>query len=123
MARSFKTLSTEQDFQDFAQVYVNAYPSMGQPAEQVAQRLYEISTKDEVSEFTGVAENGALVGGMRLIDYKMNYYGEMILAGGVGGVAVDLLHKKKGLAKDLINYYLDYYEQKGSALADRKSVV
>jgi predicted acetyltransferase len=54
---------------------------------------------------------------MRLIDYKMNYYGEMILAGGVGGVAVDLLHKKKGLAKDLITYYLDYYEQKGAALA------
>lgn len=117
MARLFKTLCTEQDFKEFGQIYVNAYPSMGLPADQMAQRLYEVSTKDEVSEFIGIMDHSTLVGGMRLIDYSMNYHGEMILAGGVGGVAVDLLHKKKGLAKALINYYLDYYEQKGSALA------
>ena len=47
---------------------------------------------------------------MRLLDFKLNYHGQMLAASGVGMVAVDLLQKKKGLAKDLINYYLDHYE-------------
>lgn len=117
MDRSFKPLVSEQDFQEFAKTYVNAYPGIGTPADQMAQRLYEVATGDEASTFTGVYEASTLVGGMRLIDFKMNYHGTMITAGGVGGVAVDLLHKKKGIAKDLISYYLDYYAQKGSALA------
>jgi len=117
MTRLFKRLQTEQDFQEFAKSYVNAYPGIGMTAEQGAQRLFEISQTDKASEFIAAVENETLVGGMRLIDYHMNYFGQMILAGGVGGVAVDLLHKKKGIAKDLIVYYLDHFLKKGASLA------
>jgi predicted acetyltransferase len=72
-----------------------------------------IQENDDTSNFYGVFDEGHLVGGMRLLDFDLNYYGEMIKAGGVGMVAVDLLQKKKGYARDMIHYFLDHYEQRG----------
>lgn len=117
MARTFRKLESEQDFKEFGRISVAAYPGIGMTADAMAQRLTDVATRDEMTDFIGCFEGDELLGGMRLIDYTMSYLGSPILAGGVGGVAVDLIHKKKGVAKDLINFYLDRYEQKGSGLA------
>lgn len=117
MSRVFKRLESEQHFREFGRISVAAYPGIGMTAEAMADRLAEVSAKDDMTEFIGCFEGHELLGGMRLIDYSMNYLDTLILAGGVGSVAVDLIHKKRGVAKDLINYFLDRYEEKGAGLA------
>ena len=69
-------------------------------------------TRDVVAE-----RDGALVGTMRLFDFTMNVRGADALAGGVGGVAVDLAHKRQGVARALIRWYLDHYRARGAAFA------
>jgi predicted acetyltransferase len=65
-----------------------------------------------------VAERGgALAGAMRLFDYTMNVRGTDALAGGVGSVAVDLAHKRQGVARALIRWYLDHYRERGAPFA------
>lgn len=65
-----------------------------------------------------VAErDGALAGAMRLYDFTMNVRGRDALTGGVGSVAVDLAHKRRGVARALIRWYLDHYRERGAAFA------
>jgi predicted acetyltransferase len=65
-----------------------------------------------------VAERGGvLAGAMRLYDYTMNVRGTDALAGGVGSVAVDLAHKRQGVARALIRWYLDHYRERGAPFA------
>src|SRR5262249_3335709 len=56
------------------------------------------------------------IGGMRLLDFHANILGQRLAVGGVGGVAVDLLHKKEHVAKHLIEYFLEHYHQRKTAL-------
>lgn len=53
--------------------------------------------------------NGSdMQGVMRILDLKMNYRGTMIKTTGIGLVGVDLMNKKKGIARELLHYYLEY---------------
>jgi predicted acetyltransferase len=54
---------------------------------------------------------------MRLFDFTLNLLSHSVEAGGVGLVAVDLLHKKEHVAKDLISYFLSHYHQQGAVMA------
>src|SRR6202011_5945411 len=65
-----------------------------------------------------VAECDAeLAGAMRLYDFTMNLRGRDALAGGLGSVAVSLAHKRRGVARALVAWYLDYYRERGAPLA------
>jgi predicted N-acetyltransferase YhbS len=65
-----------------------------------------------------VAErDGTLVGAMRLYDYQMNVRGRDALTGGVGAVAVSRVHKRQGIARALIAWYLDAYRRRGAPFA------
>lgn len=116
MGREIRQLVTEQDFAEFARISVNAYPGSSMTAENAAKRFQEVSENDATSQLWGLHDDDHMVGGMRLHDFKLNYFGTLIPAGGVGAVAVDLMHKKKGVARDLINFFLDHYTGKGSYL-------
>ena len=50
-------------------------------------------------------------------DFQMRLLSTQALAGGVGGVAVTLLHKKEKVARDLLLYYLRHYRKKGACMA------
>ncbi len=117
MVRSIRQIGSEQEFLDYGRLQVSAYPAFPVPAETSAQRARELAEKDPSSSFWGAFEEEQLLGCMRLLDFSMNYFGTMIPAGGVGSVAVDLLHKKQRVAYDLIQFFLDHYEQNGSQLA------
>src|SRR6056297_2012560 len=54
---------------------------------------------------------------MRIIDYDMNYNGKFIKISGIGMVAVDLINKKQGVAKTLLDEYLDISERNGQFIA------
>ena len=72
----------------------------------------------------GAFREGRLLGGMQLHDYTMTFSSSgspvdrtvQVPVGGVGMVAVDLLHKKEHVAHDLITFFLDHYRTRGMPL-------
>ncbi len=103
-----------------ARVMADAYPVMGiasadalaQHAERLRARLERAGTRYVVAE-----RDGAVVGAMRLYDYTMNVRGIDAPAGGVGAVAVSLAHKRQGIARALIGWYLDFYREREAPFA------
>jgi predicted acetyltransferase len=55
-------------------------------------------------------------GVMRCHDLQMHFHGNMIPVGGMGLLAVDLLHKKEHVAKKLMEYYHDRYKKKKNCM-------
>ncbi|KYK34085.1 MAG: GNAT family N-acetyltransferase [Theionarchaea archaeon] len=112
------TLIPEKDMDDFVTIVANAYPGMDIPSpedrQKVRQRLIKMQTEDKIAHIYGLYREKKLLGGMILYDFIMNVYNVKTLAGGVGLVAVDLLHKREKVCKDMITYFLDYYKEKGS---------
>jgi predicted acetyltransferase len=111
---------TDDEIAPFARIAANAYPAM------------RLATDDEMNGFAerlrdrmdppadalyGAFRNGALVGGMRLIEFHMNMRGVTLSTGGVGLVAVDLLHKKEKVARNLIASFLDWCGERNAPFA------
>jgi predicted acetyltransferase len=118
--RDARPLATEAEFEAFAAIGANAYPGIKvvspEDRQKLAERLQQYNQAPTVS-FHGVFEGDRLLGGMRLHDFKINIRSAKVSAGGVGFVAVDLLHKKQGVAKDLIGYFLRQCQQQGQHMA------
>ena len=105
----------------FALISANAYPGFPAHTPEDQQKLVErwrSQLADPTVSFYGAFRDGTLAGGMRLYDYRMNIFGAQVLTGGVGGVAVDLLHKKEHIAYDLIQYFIRYYRERGAPLVE-----
>lgn len=117
MPREVRDLQSVSELTEYSKIYVNAFPATAVSVENAAKRFQDLVEKDDCSTLRGLFEGSELIAGMRLIDFSVNYFGQFIPAGGVGAVAVDMLKKKQGAARDLITFFLDYYEQKGSVLA------
>ncbi|MDQ0157749.1 GNAT family N-acetyltransferase [Robertmurraya andreesenii] len=110
----------ESDIPSFVEIAINAYPGTMQNTPEFKERLSTIITtqqeKEKSIEFYGIFREGKLVGGMRIHYFKMNLYSKMIEVGGVGLVAVDLLHKKEKVAKDLISYFIQHFVNRDASL-------
>jgi predicted acetyltransferase len=78
---------------------------------------FQEQARDPLIHFYGAYRNQNLVGVMRLHDFTMQCYEMPMLTGGVGSIAVDLLHKKEKIARDLMIFYLDHYYEMGAPLA------
>lgn len=111
MMREIRKLQ-ENDFTSFANILLNAYPAIYKSVTDVQAYLQKAQTDHSIA-FYGLFEDGKLLGGMRLHFYEMNMYGAIIPVAGVGSVAVDLLHKKEKVAKDLIQFFIDHCNQLG----------
>lgn len=118
--REIRRLS-DDEFLDFARISANAYPAFPIRTEEELQRMAErFREQDQDSGqplFYGLFEAGTLLGGMELYDYMMNLHGVQTLVAGVGGVAVDLLHKKEHVARDMVRFFLNHARDKGAVLA------
>lgn len=118
--REIRPLAGEAEFEAFVGIASNAYPGSKIVSEEdrqrLKQRLVARSAAADVS-MEGLFEDGRLLGGMRLHDFTMNLRMARVPAGGVGFVAVDLLHKKRGVAKDLIGYFLRRCRARGQPIA------
>ncbi len=100
----------------FLTIVANAYPGMNIVTADDRRRWLELlKSRKELPnmELFGAFRDKQLVGGMILYDFKLNIYGHIYPAGGIGLVAVDLLHKKEKIARDLVTYFLDHYRTKG----------
>ncbi len=103
-----------------ARVVADAYPISGiDSAEKISSSANELTSlaRQTSSRWIVAESNGTLAGAMRLYDYEMNVRGHTALAGGVGSVAVALAHKRRGVARSLIAWYLDHYRGRGAAFA------
>jgi len=109
-------LLKEEDFIHFVDIVVGAYPGrMGslQPTKEQLKALFmHNQNNDAAIHYYGLWEDNKLIGGMRLHDFEMNLFSKMIPIGGVGLVAVDLLHKKEKVAKELIDYFFKVFLEK-----------
>lgn len=115
--RIISQISGDEQLRRFVEIQRNAYPGSRASVETILERWQHMIQQDSQSTIWAVWEEGEMTGGMRLIDYSLNYCGRFIPAGGVGAVAVDLVHKKKGTAKDMITFFLNRCEKQGQYLA------
>jgi predicted acetyltransferase len=110
----------EQDFPAMVNLESEAYPGIKITTEEekrkLAEKLLE-QAKDPSLHFYGAYRENLLVGVMRLHDFSMQCYEAQISTGGVGSIAVDFLHKKEKIARDLILYYMDHYAHLGASMA------
>jgi predicted acetyltransferase len=100
-------------------ITANAYPGMelSNRANRIRfrERLNQLELDPTVHSY-GLFEDEQLRGVMRWYDFTMNYFGAQVLVGGIGGVAVDLLHKKEKVAADMVRGFLRHYKDAGSSL-------
>ncbi|MFT4412340.1 enhanced intracellular survival protein Eis [Fredinandcohnia humi] len=114
-----RKLSVEE-LDEFVQIDTNAYPGVFNHSPEVQQRLkqqfHTTQESDPRTDYYGLFRDERLLGGMRLHHYTMNFSSTLMEVGGVGSVAVDLLHKKEGVAKELIEYFIAYFRNKNCPL-------
>jgi len=117
---SIKKIPTK-DMGTFALIGANAYPGMGiatpDAIESMRKRLVQAQRNDATITAYGYYRDGKLLGIMRHYDYTMQYMNVSIPVGGLGFVAVDLLHKKEKICKDLVAFYLAHYTRRKFPMA------
>ncbi|MHC0036343.1 GNAT family N-acetyltransferase [Pseudoneobacillus sp. C159] len=117
---SIKKISNEQ-IEEMVGLVANAYTEfeyhMPQKRQLLTERLQKINDEDETVHFWGCFQEEKMVGCMRFHDYTINLHKKKLMAGGVGLVAVDLLHKKEKVAKEMLTYFLEHYRDKGASVA------
>lgn len=96
------------DIDQYLEVYLNAYPafkSMDSACRdyQRARNLTNMELPDV--EYVGLFEGASLLASMKLVHFQVNLYGTMTPALGLMSLAVHPLHKKKGLALKMVQYY------------------
>ena len=116
----FKLLP-ENDYAAFADLIAEAYPGLGfgppEARERFRDNINALQTEDPIGNLYGAYRDGALVGGMALFDFEMQLHEARVPTGGVGMVAVGLLHKKEKVARDIIAFFLERYDRAGAPLA------
>jgi predicted acetyltransferase len=107
----------EQELKGFVKIARNAYPGIRITTQEEQSRLEERLIKSQkenpIAKIYGLFESGKLLGGMRFFDFDMTLHTQKIKAGGVGFVAVDLLHKKEKVARDMIKHFIKHYRDEG----------
>jgi predicted acetyltransferase len=112
---SIKKLDSTQII-DLARIRANAYPAIPLQPEKHAE-IMNTQNEYDFMNFYGLFNEENLIGGMRLHDFKMNLLNQKIFAGGIGSVAVDLLHKKEKVALEIIKFFIYHYKERGASMA------
>ncbi|MFX0184421.1 MAG: enhanced intracellular survival protein Eis, partial [Candidatus Hodarchaeota archaeon] len=116
MSRLIKKLS-DDDIDSFVDIYINAYPGGITPSfskELKKEEWIKTNNENTAVNLYGCFQDDKLVGGMILYDFEMNLFSKHILkSGGIGEVCVDLLYKKEHVAKDLMTFSHQFFDEKG----------
>lgn len=108
-----------EDLDTFVTIAANAYPGMAieSPEDRERNRAnLEVTYSDPARCLYGLYRGQELLGGMMLWDFTMTMLSMTTLVGGVGYVAVDLLHKKQKVAKELIEFFLHHFRERGATM-------
>lgn len=105
----------------FVDIVSNAYPGLkivsAEDKARSRQRLLQLHEEEPTVALYGLFREGQLLGGMRFHDFTMNFLDTQVPAGGVGLVAVDLLHKREHVAREMMAYFLRHYRGRGAPIA------
>ena len=105
----------EGDLDRFADIVGNAYPAFSlstpEDREKFKKNMGETYESPDRCIY-GLYREGELLGGMIFYDFEINLFSAMQPVGGVGMVAVDLVHKKEKVAKEMIEFFLDHYYER-----------
>ncbi|UOR12824.1 GNAT family N-acetyltransferase [Halobacillus amylolyticus] len=93
---------TGSDYEKFNKIANSAFEGLN--ADKWLENHIEETTKENLY---GVFKDKNLLAGMRTFDFEMNYSSTPIRVGGVGMLAVDMLHKKEKNAYQLLQYFLN----------------
>ncbi|MBN1889495.1 MAG: GNAT family N-acetyltransferase [Thermoflexales bacterium] len=112
---------SEADFDDLIPVLANAYPAFIQLVSEQDRIKFKERLKaqdaDPIVDFYGLYRKRKLLGTMRFFDFTMQLLSTKARVAGLGGVAVDLAHKKEKVARDMVAYFLRHHREKGICLA------
>ncbi|NTW02850.1 MAG: GNAT family N-acetyltransferase [Oscillochloris sp.] len=108
---------SDDEIGQFAYIAAGAYPGGSTPPDELTERMHKSQAEDPSTTFYGYVRDGELLGGMRYHNFTMLYHGTPVPVGGVAMVAVDLLHKKEHIARDMIRSYLRHYRTAGTPIA------
>lgn len=107
--REIKKL-TKAQLKDALSIAAKAYPIIGintqLKLDDFATRILEDFNAPHRGWY-GLFEDGLLLGNMVLYDFTVNYYGNDIKARGIGFVAVEFLHKKQKVCREMLHWYLE----------------
>ena len=103
---------------EYMYIYLNAYPAFKDLDEDCykkyeAKNIRDMELDDDV-DFYGCFEDGKLVATMKLVSFSMNIYGEMKKAVGLMALGVHPLHKKQGIALEMVRFYEKYAVEHGA---------
>ncbi len=114
-------INSDDDYFRYGQLVVDAYPGfkMASTEEEIRKFVPKMRRWDDDPRAAsyGLFRNGQMLGGMRMIDYRMRLFETTAGCGGLGMVAVDLFHKKEAVAKEMVQYYLQFYREREAPLA------
>lgn len=109
-----------KDVDTFIDIVANAYPGfkiVSPEEKKKTKKRFRKLLRDPTICHYGLYRDGKLLGGMRTYDFTMNLFSVRTLVGGVGLVAVDLLHKKEKVCRDMISAFITMYKKKTPLVA------
>ncbi|MBR3260373.1 MAG: GNAT family N-acetyltransferase, partial [Firmicutes bacterium] len=103
---------------EYMYIYLNAYPAFKDLDEDCykkyeAKNIRDMELDDDV-DFYGCFEDGKLVATMKLVSFQMNLFGRMHKAVGLMALGVHPLHKKQGIALEMVRFYEKYAVEHGA---------
>lgn len=107
---------TQADFEAFAQLSANAYPGVPRTMEQILEGLHSRHS-DPAVKLMGLFRQGTLAGGYNYFDFTMTLLDQAVTIGGIGGVAVHMLHKKQRVAYQMLQHFLRQCRENQQPLA------
>lgn len=111
MTREIRPLATEAEFLEYCRLQLSAYPAMQNTPETLLENIRPMIEQDHTSKLWGLFSGKQMLGCMRLLDFELNYFGKSIPAGGIGSVAVDFPEKKQGVAKAILQFFIEHYQK------------
>ncbi len=104
----------------FVELLANAYPTrVARNPDNLAMTGFQLLERlacDAGQSVRGFYRDGTMIGGMIVYDYLMTYRQNRLLIGGVGSVAVELLHKKEKVCREMIRFFLQQARRKHQPL-------
>ena len=110
----------ESDLDKYVTIMAGAYPGLNIESDEDRLRFRRRLTKtydDPSVTIYGLYRDGDLMAGMLLYRFKMNVRGAFVQSGGLGSLAVDLLHRKQKLGKEMVSFFLRQVCDDGAPIA------
>jgi len=110
----------KSELKDFVELIANAYPGLlidsDEKKKEQLNTFTETYDNNKTSIFMGAFKDDTLVGCMKFFDFEMNLLSKIIKVGGLGSVAVNLLHKKEKVAREMVKYFISHYRNKKTSM-------